>query len=306
MVGTSSGTAPYSRSRSETADACSLVRGTSTRQPNSGLVSYQDSRRCAAAAVADHGDGAAAGGGHGHARRLEVGPDPAERGHDRLLLGGGPVPGDRERRRVGPAGGDQHLAEVGGAVSAPRTTSVPGAVADLAHLVGVHDPQLATALGGQRDARVGGDAGRGGHAGHDLEPNLLPWRTPAPRRPRRTAAGRRAAAGRPAVRPAPPSTSDLAVSAVPDGSASTASAATRCRTRSATSASATTRAAAPSSRAPRTVSSPSSPGPAPTNATQPSISVMRIIPVGLLHAHQAGGAEGEHPRRQLASEACRV
>src|ERR1700761_145756 len=50
MVGTSSGTAPYSRSRSETTDACSLVRGTSTRQPNSGLVSYQDILLFAAAA----------------------------------------------------------------------------------------------------------------------------------------------------------------------------------------------------------------------------------------------------------------
>src|ERR1700742_2830228 len=50
MVGTSSGTAPYSRSRSETADACSRVRGTSTRQPNSGLVSYQDNLLLAAAA----------------------------------------------------------------------------------------------------------------------------------------------------------------------------------------------------------------------------------------------------------------
>ena len=50
IVGTSSGTAPYSRSWSETTDACSLVRGTSTRQPNSGLVSNQDSRFLAAAA----------------------------------------------------------------------------------------------------------------------------------------------------------------------------------------------------------------------------------------------------------------
>src|ERR1700761_625923 len=50
MVGTSSGTAPYSRSRWETRAACSLVRGTSTRQPNSGLVSNQDSRSCAATA----------------------------------------------------------------------------------------------------------------------------------------------------------------------------------------------------------------------------------------------------------------
>ena len=51
IVGTSSGTAPYSRSRSETTEACSLVRGTSTRQPNSGLVSYQENLFCAAAAA---------------------------------------------------------------------------------------------------------------------------------------------------------------------------------------------------------------------------------------------------------------
>src|SRR5260370_40405311 len=49
MVGTSSGTAPCARSRSESAPACSLVRGTSTRQPNSGLVSNHDS--CAAVAA---------------------------------------------------------------------------------------------------------------------------------------------------------------------------------------------------------------------------------------------------------------
>jgi hypothetical protein len=42
MVGTSSGTAPYSRSRTDSEAACSLVRGTSTRQPNSGLVSNHD------------------------------------------------------------------------------------------------------------------------------------------------------------------------------------------------------------------------------------------------------------------------
>lgn len=43
IVGTSSGTAPYPRSWSDSDAACSFVRGTSTRQPNSGLVSNQDS-----------------------------------------------------------------------------------------------------------------------------------------------------------------------------------------------------------------------------------------------------------------------
>ena len=43
MVGTSSGTAPKPRSREDSAPACSLVRGTRTRQPNSGLVSNHDS-----------------------------------------------------------------------------------------------------------------------------------------------------------------------------------------------------------------------------------------------------------------------
>ena len=42
IVGTSSGTAPYPRRRVVSEPACSLVRGTSTRQPNSGLVSNQD------------------------------------------------------------------------------------------------------------------------------------------------------------------------------------------------------------------------------------------------------------------------
>jgi len=50
IVGTSSGTAPYSRRRCETTAACSLVRGTRIRQPNSGLVSNQDSRSRAATA----------------------------------------------------------------------------------------------------------------------------------------------------------------------------------------------------------------------------------------------------------------
>ena len=43
MVGTTSLTAPNSASRSVVEMAWSLVRGTSTRQPNSGLVSNQDS-----------------------------------------------------------------------------------------------------------------------------------------------------------------------------------------------------------------------------------------------------------------------
>src|ERR1700733_6017181 len=47
MVGTCSGTAPRARSRSQTSSACSFVLGTSTRQPNSGLVSNHDSAACA-------------------------------------------------------------------------------------------------------------------------------------------------------------------------------------------------------------------------------------------------------------------
>src|SRR4051794_781500 len=44
MVGTSTGTAPYARSRSLISPAWSLVRGTSTRQPNSGRLSHQERR----------------------------------------------------------------------------------------------------------------------------------------------------------------------------------------------------------------------------------------------------------------------
>src|SRR5882757_10028698 len=43
MVGTSSGTAPNERSRDTSPADCSFVRGTRTRQPNSGRVSNQDS-----------------------------------------------------------------------------------------------------------------------------------------------------------------------------------------------------------------------------------------------------------------------
>src|SRR3954447_6056341 len=43
MVGTSTGTAPYARSRSLISPAWSLVRGTSTRQPNRGRLSHQES-----------------------------------------------------------------------------------------------------------------------------------------------------------------------------------------------------------------------------------------------------------------------
>src|SRR4051794_33921777 len=43
MVGTSTGTAPYARRRSLISPAWSLVRGTSTRQPNSGRLSHQES-----------------------------------------------------------------------------------------------------------------------------------------------------------------------------------------------------------------------------------------------------------------------
>ena len=50
MVGTSCGTAPYDVSWSESEAACSLVRGTRTFQPNSGLDSNHGSwSRCAAA-----------------------------------------------------------------------------------------------------------------------------------------------------------------------------------------------------------------------------------------------------------------
>ncbi len=44
IVGTSSGTAPYDWSCSDSPAACSLVRGTRTRQPNSGLFSNHDRR----------------------------------------------------------------------------------------------------------------------------------------------------------------------------------------------------------------------------------------------------------------------
>src|SRR6476661_5297995 len=51
MVGTSTGAAPYARSRSLISPAWSLVRGTSTRQPNSGRLSHHDSRARLSTAV---------------------------------------------------------------------------------------------------------------------------------------------------------------------------------------------------------------------------------------------------------------
>ncbi len=51
IVGTSSGLAPCERSRSDRIAACSLVRGTSTVQPNSARDSHQDSLLRAATAA---------------------------------------------------------------------------------------------------------------------------------------------------------------------------------------------------------------------------------------------------------------
>ena len=56
IVGTSTGTAPYARSCSLIAPACSLVRGTRTFQPYSGRLSHQDSRSRSVTAGADGDD----------------------------------------------------------------------------------------------------------------------------------------------------------------------------------------------------------------------------------------------------------
>ena len=169
IVGTCSGTAPQACSRLITSPACSLVRGTSTRQPNSGLVSNQDSPRWAVDAVADHGDGGPVRGEQAHPGRLEVGGDRPEGADHGVLVGGGAVPGDGERGGIGPARRHQHLGQVGGPGLGPEDHQ--GARADLhpAHLGGVDDPDVAAGVGRQRDARVGGNRGRCRHAGHHLE-----------------------------------------------------------------------------------------------------------------------------------------
>ncbi len=69
---------------SDSAPACSLVRGTSTRQPNSGLVSNQISVSRSDDRVADDGDGR-----RGQLGGLHVGGDPLERRGDRALVGRG-------------------------------------------------------------------------------------------------------------------------------------------------------------------------------------------------------------------------
>ena len=50
-------------------------------------------------------------------------------------------------------------------------TRLPGLADSAADLGGVDDPDVAAAVGGQRDAGVGGHRGRRGHAGDDLEPH---------------------------------------------------------------------------------------------------------------------------------------
>ena len=69
IVGTSNGIAPYARSRSLIAPACSLVRGTSTFQPYSGRLSHQVSLSRWATAGAD--------GEHDPAGEAERGGDEA-------------------------------------------------------------------------------------------------------------------------------------------------------------------------------------------------------------------------------------
>ena len=76
--------------------ACSLVRGTRTRQPNSGLVSNHDSVSRSSTTVADHDDG-----GRRHPRGARVGGDVGQRRGDRGLLGGGADAGHRDRRLRG-------------------------------------------------------------------------------------------------------------------------------------------------------------------------------------------------------------
>ena len=81
-----------SRSRADSEPACSLVRGTRTRQPNSGLVSNHDSASRMVDHVADHGDRR-----RGHPGGAGVGRDVLEGRGDRLLLGRGAGAGHRDR-----------------------------------------------------------------------------------------------------------------------------------------------------------------------------------------------------------------
>src|SRR5262249_16035599 len=125
IVGTSSGMAPYSRRRSETTDACSLVRGTSTRQPNNGLVSYEDILLFTAAASPATATPLPRGVATGPPPALRSGPVRPSVGLTRCWSVVVPSQVIANGVASGQPAAISILPRSAGAVSAPRITRVP-------------------------------------------------------------------------------------------------------------------------------------------------------------------------------------
>ena len=104
-----------------------------------------------------------------HASCLEISRDRAERADHGVLIGGGSVPGDSERRGLGPPGRDEHLAEVDRPGLGTQDDQRALAGRNPADLGRVDDADVAGRVGGKRDARVLGHGGGSGHAGNNLE-----------------------------------------------------------------------------------------------------------------------------------------
>ena len=111
IVGTSSRHGAVRASWSESAPACSLVRGTSTRQPNSGLVSNQDRRAALRDGVTDHDNA-----GPRLLGSLDRGGELAQRCRDGALLDRRDGAGDDGRGGGRAARVQQQPGHVGGAV----------------------------------------------------------------------------------------------------------------------------------------------------------------------------------------------
>ena len=168
MVGTSTGTAPYARSRSLISPAWSLVRGTSTRQPNSGRLSHQDSRARLSTAVPTVAT-------TGPLKRVQPGGLLGHRdelGDDALLRRPRAAGGDDDRGAAGQAALDQPGGGVGQLVGlALQHQRAAGGRGGTGEGGQVHP---AAQVGGHRGAAEGHagegrDGGGGGDARHDVE-----------------------------------------------------------------------------------------------------------------------------------------
>ena len=166
MVGTTAAWAPCCSSRAIVEPDCSLVRGTSTSQPNSGLVSNHDS----VSRMVTVDPTTASTGKRPSAIVARRGP---EGGHHGALLGAGAALGDGHRGVGVAAGGDEGVERLGGPVGlAQHDDGDPGV--DRAGEVGVagagdDDVDAGGRARRQRHPRVGRHRGDRADARHDLE-----------------------------------------------------------------------------------------------------------------------------------------